>query len=359
MNLRTPGPTPLPPGVREALSRDMVNHRGPEARDLMRRVTVGLKAVFQTENDVLVLTGSGTGGLEAAVVNLFSPGERILSVTIGVFGDRFAKIAERFGVEVLRLSFPLGTAADPKGIAARLEEDPSITSVLVTHNETSTAVTNDLEVIARVVKAAGRLLVVDAISSLGGIDLKTDAWGCDVVITGSQKAFMIPPGLAMISMSELAWRKSAEARLPRFYWDLAAARKSLQQKSSTPWTPALGLIFALDVALEMMAKEGLPAIFERHRRVAEFCRRGLKAAGWELFPEERWASNTVTAVRMPEGMEAKRVSTTLRDRDGIVVAGGQGELEGKILRVGHLGYVDVPDLEPVVEAFRKIRSEAG
>lgn len=356
MNLRTPGPTTLPPGVQEALARQMINHRGSEFRDLTKRVTAGLKTVFQTENDLLILTGSGTGGLEAAVVNLFSPGERVLAVTVGVFGDRFARAAQCFGLDVARLSFPMGSAADPGAIADALAADPSITSVLVTHNETSTAVTNDLESIARVVNGADRLLVVDAISSLGAIDLPTDQWGCDVVVTGSQKSLMIPPGLAMVSMSPRAWEAAASSRIPSFYWDLAAAKKSLE-KGVTPWTPAVGLFFALDAALEMMLREGLPAIFQRHRRVAEYCRKGLKEAGWELLADHERASNTVTAVKVPEGIEARLIQTILRERDGIVVASGQGDLEGKILRVGHLGYVDVPDLQPVVEAFGRIAAE--
>src|SRR3954447_6198430 len=228
MNLRIPGPTPLPPSVLQVLQKQMINHREPEFATLIDEVTQDLKHFFETENDLYILTASGTGAMEAAIANFLSPGERVLSVSIGNFGDRFAGIARAYGVDLVKMDFAPGTAADPDDIGRRLDADPSITTVLVTHNETSTGVTNDLEAIARVVKGREKLLIVDGISSVGSIPIKTDAWGCDVVLSGSQKGWMAPPGLAFASVSSLAWERYQNAKNPRFYWDFAAAKKYLQ-----------------------------------------------------------------------------------------------------------------------------------
>ncbi|MDP8923104.1 MAG: alanine--glyoxylate aminotransferase family protein [Chloroflexota bacterium] len=359
MNLRTPGPTPLPPRVREALARDMVDHRGPEFAAAFAACTAALKRLFRTEHDVLILTGSGSGGLEAAVVNLFSPGERVLSVSIGSFGRRFAQTAAAFGVDVAKLEFAAGEAADPSAVTEALAADPAIRAVLLTHNETSTGVTNDLPALARVVREAGRLVVVDSVSAVGAIPLEMDAWGCDVVITGSQKSWMIPPGLTMIGVGPRGWEAQAKARLPRMYWDWARARASAE-KHQTPWTPAVGLIFALETALDLIEAEGLDKVHARHRRVGERARAGVRELGLRLVARDAArASDTVTAFWLPKGVAAGELRRRLRDEHAVVLAGGQDDLAGKILRIGHLGHVDVPDVDEALAALRAVLAASG
>jgi len=349
VQLRIPGPTPLPPSVREAGSRDMIDHRGPEFADLVRDVTQRLKPFFQTTNDVLVLTGSGTGALEAAIVNMLSPGDRVLAVTVGAFGDRFAEIAEAFGAEVVRLRFPLGQAAEPAVVGEALERQGPFRAVLVTHNETSTGITNDLREIGRVVGGSSTLLIVDAISSLSSIDLRTDAWGCDLVLSGSQKGWMVPPGLAMVAVSPRAWGAYATARMPRFYWDFGKAR-DYAARGQTPATPAVSLFFAMQAALGLMELEGLDNILARHARCAERARQGVTELGLELFADPDHASNTVTSVKAPAGIDVSKLLRVLRDR-GVILSGGQASLAGKIFRIGHLGFVDVGDIDEVIEAL--------
>src|SRR5215212_159001 len=313
MNLRTPGPTPLPPEVRQALSHDMVDHRGPEFAAVVREVSASLRELFHTENDVLIFTGSGTGGLEAAVANLFSPGEQVMVLSIGFFGERFDQICRAFGVQTVNLSWEQGEAVEPAAVLQALNEHPEVTSVLVTHNETSTGTTNDLQAIARVVKAADKLLVVDGISSIGSIPLETDAWGCDVVISGSQKSWMISPGLAFISASPRAWEAHARSRLPRYYWDFSQARQ-YAEKGTTPWTPAVSLFFGLQASLRLLQEEGLEQVLARHARLGAYVRGRLKAMGLKLLvKDEARASDTVTAFWLPEGVEAGPLQRRLRD----------------------------------------------
>jgi aspartate aminotransferase-like enzyme len=353
MNLRVPGPTPLPPEVREAMAADMINHRGPEFRALLGAVTVDLQHILQTRNEVLILTGSGTGGLEAAIVNLISPGDRVVSVSIGVFGERFAEIARAFGAEVTIVEAPWGQAADPAALQEALGQAPDARLVLVTHNETSTGVTNDLQALAGVVQAIGDgarpLLVVDAISSAGAIPLPVDAWGCDVVVTGSQKGWMTPPGLAMLSVSERAWAAMERATCPRCYWDLQAARRYASH-GQTPWTPAVSVLYGLRRALQLMRAEGPEAIYARHRRVGQRMREGAQALGLELFADPAHASDTVTTLRVPPGIDGDALVARVREH-GVVIAGGQRQLKGKVVRVGHLGYVDVDDVDQVLRAL--------
>lgn len=350
MNLRIPGPTPLPPEVLRALSRQMINHRGPEFASLIAEVTEQLKYFFQTENDLLILTGSGTGAMEAAIVNTLSPGERILAVSIGNFGDRFAEIALRFGVDVVKLDFPMGQAADPAEIGRKLDADPAITTVLVTHNETSTGVTNDLEAIARVVKERDKLLIVDGISSVGSIEVKTDAWGCDIVLSGSQKGWMAPPGLAFASVSKLAWERHASAKLPRMYWDFTLAKKYLEH-GETPWTPAVSVFYALQVSLQAMRQEGREEVFARHARVAARARERLSELGLRLFADPRHASNTVTAFYTPDGLDSRVIARELEEKHGTVLAVGQGAITATTMRIGHLGWVNEADIDAAVDAL--------
>ena len=356
--LRIPGPTPCPPEVLQAMGWQMIDHRGPEFQKILNDVTDKLKQVFQTKNDVFILTGSGTGGLEAAAVNTLSPGDRVLSVSIGVFGDRFASIAQQFGAEVVSLKVEWGKAADPDAIRQAIQANPDIKAVLVTHNETSTGVTNDLGAISEVVKASGKLLIVDAISSLSSIDLPVDAWGCDVVVTGSQKGWMVPPGLAMVSISPEAWQAHSEAKMPRFYWDFTKAKNYLE-RGQNPWTPAVSVVFALSVALDMMLKEGLSSIVARQARIGQVTRDGVKALGLPLFAEESHASNTVTAVAPPASVDIKKLRQIMREEHKIVLAGGQQHLDGKIFRIGHLGWVTEDDIEEVMSALKLALPKAG
>ena len=356
--LRIPGPTPCPPEVLQAMTKQMINHRGEEFTQVLNKVTDQLKQLFQTRNDLYLLTGSGTGGLEAAIVNTLSPGDKVLSVSIGVFGDRFATIAQQFGAEVTPLSFEWGKAADVEAVRKALQADAAIKAVLVTHNETSTGVTNDLGAISSVVKGFGKLLLVDAISSLGSINLPVDEWRGDVVVDGSQKGWMVPPGLAMVSVSQEAWQAQASARMPRFYWDLAKA-KSYLEKGQTPWTPAVSVVFALSVALDMMLQEGLPNIIARHERLGKATRDGVKSLGLSLFADEGCASNTVTAISSSNGLDVKELRRILREEHQIVLGGGQQKLDGKIFRIGHLGWVTETDIERVMSALKVALPRAG
>ena len=348
--LRIPGPTPCPPEVLQVLSRQMIDHRGGEFVKIMNRVTEKLKQAFMTKNDVFVLTGSGTGGLEAAVVNTLSPGDKVLAVTIGAFGDRFAKIAKLFGAEVITLAVEWGKAADPDEIKKALQADPGIKAVLVTHNETSTGVTNDIAAIAKVVKSFEKLILVDSISGMSSIKCAVDEWNLDVVLSGSQKGWMVPPGLVFASVSAQAWKAHAAAKMPRYYWDFAEAKKFLE-KGQTPWTPAVSMIYAMDVALDMMLKEGMDNIFARHQRCGDIARSGMKAMGQHLLADEKFASNTVTAVTAPEGLDVKEFRRILREEHQVVIAGGQGKLEGKIFRIGHLGWVAEDNVKAVLKAI--------
>ncbi len=355
MNLRIPGPTPMPPEVQEAAGRPMIGHRSPEFMAILKEVMDGLRWAFQTQNEVLVLTASGTGGLEAAICNLISPGDRVLAAVAGVFGERFATIAETYGAQVTRVTSEFGQPLNVAGIAEALEAPQPYHALLVTYNETSTGVLNDLASIAQIVRdlpeARRPLLLVDAISALGAADLPTDAWGCDVVISGSQKAWGAPPGLAFVSVSERAWEAMERARSPRFYFDLRRARASAE-KGQTPWTPAVGIVFALQASLRLMRAEGLPAIFARHQRVAQFTREGLRRLGLELLvTDERYASPAVTAVRAPAGVDPDQLRVRLREEFQIELAGGQGPLKGKIFRIGHLGFVQEADIQPVLDAL--------
>jgi aspartate aminotransferase-like enzyme len=357
--MRVPGPTPCPPEVLRAMAQPMVNHRGPEFHRMLVDVTADLKKVFQTKNDVLLLTGSGTGGLEAAVANMLSPGDKVLSVSIGVFGDRWAGIAREFGADVVSLKVEWGKAADFDAVKKAIEDNPGVKAVMVTHNETSTGVTNDLESISRVVKDAGKLLMVDAISSLGAISLPVDAWRCDIVITASQKGWMVPPGMAMVSVGPEAWQAHAVARMPHFYWDFTRARNYLEEKQENPWTPVVSIVYAFNVALKMILREGIDNVFARHARIGRMVREGIKKLGLPLFAEPAHASNTVTAVGIPAGLDGKKLRQVLREEYQVVLAGGQQSLDGKIFRIGHLGMVDEKDIKEILTAIEKVLPLAG
>jgi aspartate aminotransferase-like enzyme len=292
------------------------------------------------------------------VVNTLSPGDRVLVISIGAFGDRFANIAEAYGANVSRLDYEWGKAADPEDVRRALAADPTIKAVLVTHNETSTGVTNPLEDIAKVVREFDKLLLVDAVSSLSAIPVRTDDWGLDFVATGSQKGWMVPPALAMVSVSPRAWEAHAKAKMPRFYFDITAA-KSYLERGQTPWTPAVSVFYGLDLALDMMAQEGLENIFARHRRIGQFTRDGVKSLGLKLFADERFASDTVTAVKVPEGVDGKALQRLCEDEYDLIIAGGQAKLGGKIFRIGHLGFVSEEDVKAALDVLAKALPRVG
>jgi aspartate aminotransferase-like enzyme len=351
-NLRIPGPTPVPAEILKAMTQPLINHRGPEFAAILRRVTARLQYFFQTNSPVLTFAASGTGGQEAAVANLFSPGDHVVAITIGSFGNRLATIAERYGLQVTRIEFPWGEAADPVTVEARLKSLAPYRAVLMTHNETSTGVMNDLETLAALIRRLNpdALTVVDAVSSLGCVPLEMDAWGIDVVFTSSQKGWMTPPGLMMIAASTRAWETNKTAKLPRFYFDWELARKYLE-KWEHPTTPPVSLFYALDLALEKMLEEGREAIFERHQRIGDYVRWRAKEMGLRLLADHLNASNTITAVLTPEGVDAKALLKVLREEDHVVFAGGQQHLEGKIFRVGHLGFFEEVDLVEAMDAM--------
>ncbi len=357
-NLRIPGPTPLPPTVREAGGRQMINHRGPDFAALLGRIEEGMRPFFGTTGDIAVLSCAGTGGLEAAIVNTLSPGDAVLSVSIGAFGDRFATIAEAYGATVDRMTAEWGWAAASDEVRERLGRgEPKV--VLVTHNETSTGVINPLPELIATIRAAApdALVLVDSVSALGAVPFEMDAWGADVVITGSQKAWMAAPGLAMVAASERAWSAMASARMPRFYLDLARHRKGLAT-GETPWTPAIAVAYQVDEGLRLMALEGKAGVFARHEACAAATRAGLAALGFELFAEPAHRSPTVTAARVPEGLDWKAFNAELRAR-GAVIAGGQGKLAGKIFRVGHLGAVAVDDILGLMATLEEVSLQFG
>src|SRR6476661_1851666 len=358
-NLRIPGPTALPASVREAGARQMINHRGPEFAAILARILDGMKPYFGTTSDVAMITTAGTGGLEAAVVNVLSPGDRVLGVSIGSFGDRFAKIARTYGADVTKIEVEWGQAADPATLRAELERDPGYKAVLLTHNETSTGVMNPIRDLAAVVRevAPDALILVDSVSALGAVPFEMDAWGVDVVVTGSQKAWMSAPGLAMIAASERAWAAMEMATMPRVYLDLRAHRES-HAAGQTPFTPAIAVVYQVDEGLRLMTTEGAEAIFARHEACAAASRAGLEALGFELFADPRHASKTVTAAVVPDDLDWKSFNGELKRR-GLVLAGGQGKLSGKIFRLGHLGSVTIDEILGVIAVLERVSLEQG
>ncbi len=349
-NLRVPGPTPVPARILAEMARPMINHRGPEFAAILRRVNACLQYFFQTASPILTFPASGTGGQEASVANLFSAGDHVIVISIGNFGDRLAAIAGRFGLKVTKIDFPWGQAADPEVVAARLKASAPFKGVLVTHNETSTGVTNDIETLSRVIRQASpdTLIVVDAVSSLGCVPLEMDPWDLDVVFTGSQKGWMTPPGLMMIAVGPRAVEANKTANLPRFYFDWQISLKNLE-KAQHPTTPPVSLFYAIDLALELMLEEGRETIFQRHQDAGDYVRGRAKAMGLRLLADHPNASNTVSAILTPEGVDTKALLKKLREQDNIVLASGQGQMEGKMFRVGHLGYFTQQDLAEAMD----------
>ena len=355
--LMSPGPTPVPPEVLAAGAAPVIHHRGPDFRELMLRTLARLREVCRTENDVLLFTASGSGAFESAVVNLLSPGERVLVATAGAFGDRWCALARAYGADVHELRYSWGETPQPEDLRSRLDESGAKV-VVVVHSETSTGVVADVQALARVTRESGALVVVDAVSSLGAVPLETDAWGLDVVVAGSQKALMTPPGLSLATVSEAAWERSKRSTMPRFYFDWARMQAALEG-GSTPFTPAVTLVAALDAALGLLLEEGLDTAFARHAALGRACREGAKAMGLELFSPDEERSAVVTAILTPDGVDAKELVLELRDRFGITVAGAHGELGSRMFRIGHIGYYDVLDITTSLTAVETLLVERG
>jgi aspartate aminotransferase-like enzyme len=358
-NLRTPGPTPLPAAVREAQARPMVDHRGTEFEALLRESAAGIAELIGSRGEVLLLTGSGTGAMEAAVVNTLSPNDRVLVVAIGAFGDRFAKIAEAFGAEVEKLNVEWGTAADPAALRDHLSRAEPYRAVLITHNETSTGVVNPLrELVAVVREARGEpLVIVDGISGLGAIPFEMDDWGVDLVVSASQKAWMASPGIAIAAIGPRAWAAADAARMPRFYWDFREAR-TFAELGQTPWTPAISVVYGLHVGVERLRQEGRSRTWARHAAIAAGVAAGMEALGLTLVARPGERSPTVTAAWLPGDLDWGPFNAAMRDR-GLVVAGGQGRLAGKILRFGHMGDVGIDELAEALEAMATTLRQFG
>lgn len=354
--LLTPGPTPIPEKVNLAMAKPMIHHRTPEFANLFQQVIEGLKYVFQTKNDMVVFAATGTGAMQASISNFLSSSDKVLVVEGGKFGERFSKICKSYGVKVVPIQIEWGTAVDPEIIREKLKLYKDIKAVYTTLCETSTGVLTDIESISQVVNSTDAILVVDAISGLGVCDLKTDEWNVDVVVAGSQKGLMTPPGLSFISISEKAWSKVETSNLPKFYFDILQAKNKLP-KFNTPWTSAVSLLQGLNVALNMIKKEKLENVFEKFAKLAEATRSAVKSIGLELFTSN--FSNAVTAVKSPSDIDGQQIVKFMRNNLGVNIAGGQAQLKGKIFRIAHMGYIERFDIIVAISALEIALKELG
>ena len=354
--LRIPGPTPLPDRVIRAMSRPLIDHRGPEFAELLREIIEGAAKVFQTSNDLLVLTSSGSGGLESAVANLVSPGDKVVVGVIGNFGERFVTIARAYGAEVVALEVEWGQPLDPDDLAAVLDANPDARVVFLQHNETSTGTTNPLERLVSVIRDRDRIAVVDGVSSISSMPIDVDGWGIDVAISGSQKGWMAPPGIGFVSVSGRAWEHQRSARSPRFYFDWTSHKKNAAD-GMTPFTPAISVLYGVQEGIRMLFEEGLDNVYRRHRVIADATAAGLEALGFQLFAAPGFRSSTVTSVTPHQGLDVSRFRKLLREDYGVVIAGGQGKMKGKMVRVGHLGAIGVGDIVQVLWAIEQALDE--
>ncbi|MBE9094094.1 alanine--glyoxylate aminotransferase family protein [Tychonema sp. LEGE 07203] len=359
--LMIPGPTPVPEAALLAMAKHPMGHRSKEFDAIFGECTENLKWLHQTSSDVLSLTVSGTGAMEAGIINFLSAGDRVLVGTNGKFGERWAEVAEAYGLNVEIIKAEWGQQLDPENFREKLEADTEkqIKAVIITHSETSTGVLNDLETINRHVKAHGEaLIMVDAVTSLGAANVPMDAWGIDVIASGSQKAYMIPPGLGFVAVSPKAWEAYKTAKLPRYYLDLGKYRKEAA-KNTTPFTPPVNMFFGLQVTLQMMKAEGLENVFARHKRLMTTTRAAVKALGLPLFAADGAASPAITSVMPPESVDAQKVRTLMRKNFDIALADGQDHLKGKIFRIGHLGFVCDRDILAAISALEVVLQELG
>lgn len=356
--LLAPGPTPVPPEALLAMAMPIIHHRSPDFIPVLDEAKKGLQWLYQTKSDVLILSCSGTGGMVGSVNNFFSPGEKVLVINAGNFGERWTKICNAYGLSVEEIKLEWGYAVDPADIERSLKKDPSIKGVFVQASETSTGVYHDIESIAKIVRNyENTILVVDAISALVAHDLRMDEWGIDVLIGGSQKGLMLPPGLAFVGISEKAWRKAETSRCPKFYFNFKKEREALA-KNQTNFTSPVTLIIGLNECIKILKKEGLQNAFERHRRLARATREAVKAIGLELFSRESH-SNAVTAIKAPEGFDGQAIYKDLREKYGITAAGGQGQAKGKIFRIAHLGYADTFDIITAIAGVEMVLKAMG
>lgn len=354
--LFTPGPTPVPQEILLDMAKPITHHRLPVYEASFARVNAGLKLLFRTEGDVITLTSSGTGGMEAIVSNLMRRGERAIVVRGGKFGERWGEICEAYGVETIPIDVEWGGSVAPDRIVEVFEREPDVRAVFTTQSETSTGALNDIRAISEVLRQSGTLFIVDAITGLGVHPLEFDAWGIDAAVTGSQKGLMVPPGLAFVALSDRAWEAVGTSDLPKYYLSFSKARKSLE-KGQNPFTPALTLVMGLEKALAMIEAEGLDGLYARHERLAEATRTGVRALGLELFAEN--PSNVLTSVRVPEEIDGKALIAHLRDRLGILFAGGQGHVKGKIFRIAHIGYFDDFDVITAIAGLERALHAVG
>ncbi len=356
--LLAPGPTPVPSDVLLSMAMPIIHHRSPDFVPVLDAAKKGLQWLYQTTNDVIILCSTGTGGMVGTVNNFFSPGEKVLVINGGKFGERWTKIAKAYGLNVSEIVVEWGYAARVDEVAAALKKDPEIKGVFVQATETSTGVQHDVQRLGQVVKGyPDTLFIVDAISALVAHDLKTDAWGIDVMVGGSQKGLMLPPGLAFVSVSEKAWKRNATSTMPRFYFDFKKERDNLS-KNQTNFTSPVTLIIGLNEAIKMLEKEGLDNVFTRHTRLADATRAGVRALGLSLYPKES-PSNSVTAIEAPAGIDGQLIYKTLREKYGITGAGGQDKAKGKIFRLAHLGYADTFDVITGIAALEMVLKGLG
>ncbi len=361
--LLTPGPTPVPPDVLEAMAKPIIHHRTPQFQAILKEVEEGLKYVFQTKQSVLIFTSSGTGAMEGAVANLLSPGDKAIVVRGGKFGERWGELCAAYGIEFIPIDVEWGKAVDPQEIEKLLkgqgtsDKGQEIKAVYVTLCETSTGVTTDIEAIAKITRDTEVVLVVDAISALGAVSLKTDEWGIDVVVSGSQKGLMIPPGLAFVSLSQKALDLVQKSSLPKYYFNFKAYKKFIE-KNDSPYTPAINLIIGLNEALKRVKKDGLENVLNRHKKHAQALRETVKALGLRLLAPDAY-SDAVTAVKVPEGIDGVKLVKTMRDTHGVAVAGGQAQLKGKIFRIATMGYIVADDLKVCIDTLETVLLEMG
>lgn len=354
--LLTPGPTPIPPEVLKSQAQPIIHHRTPQFEAILKEAEEGLKYVFQTKNEVLIFASSGTGAMEAAVVNLLSPGEEAICIRGGKFGERWTELCEVYGIRPLNIDVEWGKSVDVKIVEEKLNNS-NAKVVFATLCETSTGVTADVKALAEAAHKKDAVLVVDAISALGAVECKTDEWDMDVVIAGSQKGLMLPPGLGFASVSERAWKFVEQSKSPRYYFDFRSAKKNLA-KNTTPFTPAITLIIGLNESLKLIKKEGLDNAILRFKRLSQAVREAMEALGLELFAPDAY-SDAVTAIKVPEGVDGGKLVKIMRDQYGVSIAGGQAQLKGKIFRIAQMGYITKDDLIYGLEILEKVLAELG
>jgi len=360
--LQIPGPNNIPDRILRSMSQPMINHRGPEFKELTRECLALLKDIFRTRNDILIFPSSGSGALESAVVNLFSPGDSIVAASIGLFSERMALIAENHGLSVIRITKDWGSSIRADDVRTLLEEDPDhrIKAVCLPHNETTSGVVNDIRAVARAMSQTGHpaIIIVDAVSSLACVPLETDLWGLDLVISGSQKGLMLPPGLGFVSISHRAWQMVEQSGMPKWYWDYRAARAK-QSDFQFPYTPPTNLLFGLKEALSLLAEEGLENVWRRHSMIAAAVRSAAVAMGLTLFAEESAESDAVTAINIPDGIRHKDLAGLLRDKYRVIIGGGLERLQGKIFRIGHMGAIHMPEVFAIMGSVEMALKELG